>query len=68
MLRKFLEEEEAQGSVEYVLLVGGIIFAVVAIFSVYRNMTESAWVKVNQSTGEAAEKMQNRIDQEIPKM
>lgn len=68
MITKFLSEEKAQGAIEYILLVGGIIVAAITIFSIYGQMVRSAGERLNASTQNATAAMSNRIISEIANM
>ncbi|MFQ5815833.1 MAG: Flp family type IVb pilin [Candidatus Hydrothermarchaeaceae archaeon] len=65
MIARFLKEERAQGSIEYILLAGGIIVAAVIIFSMYERMTRSAAEAMNRTTANATGQMEDIITNEI---
>ncbi|MEK6978463.1 MAG: hypothetical protein AABX40_08745 [Candidatus Hydrothermarchaeota archaeon] len=58
-----LEEEEGQGSIEYIFIVGGAVIAAIVIFVVYQSMTKSGGASINQSTNESVAKMTTRIQE-----
>lgn len=68
MFGTFLKEEKAQGAIEYILLAGGIIVAVVVIFAIYASMTESAAQQMNESTARVASNMGDQINNAISTM
>jgi uncharacterized protein (UPF0333 family) len=43
----FLKETEGQGSIEYILLIGGIVLGAVAIFGLYYSMAGGTGNKLN---------------------
>jgi uncharacterized protein (UPF0333 family) len=43
----FLQENEGQGSIEYILLIGGIVLGAVAIFGLYYSMAGGTGNKLN---------------------
>ncbi len=68
MFRLFLREDSGQGAIEYILLVGSIILAVVMIFAIYREMTSTAWVAVNATTNNASGQISDEIEEQIAGM
>lgn len=65
MIKEFIGDERAQGAIEYILLVGGIIVAAITIFSIYGQMTRETALKLNASVSNASDKMAERIESEI---
>ncbi len=65
MFERFIDEEEAQGAIEYILLAGGIIVAAVVIFAIYSRMTRGAAEALNRSVGAATGAIENRITNEV---
>jgi uncharacterized protein (UPF0333 family) len=65
MLRDFIDEEEGQSGLEYILLIGGIVMASVILFSIYRSMTEDAALKMNESVEPATEFTSSKVGAEL---
>ncbi len=63
MFRRFLEEEKAQGAIEYLLIAGGVIVAAVVVLSIYSSMTQSAATSLNQSVGTKIGEISDVINQ-----
>lgn len=65
-LRDFLICEGGQGAIEYIMLTGGIIVAVVAIFVIYKQAASSFGNKVKLTVNQTGEKInesvQGRLD------
>jgi uncharacterized protein (UPF0333 family) len=53
MLRNFIDEEEGQSGLEYILLIGGMVMAAMILFVIYKSMTESAGGKMNETSDPA---------------
>ncbi len=49
IINRFLEEERAQGAIEYILLAGGVIVAALVITAIYSKMSRSTIQAMNQS-------------------
>lgn len=60
---RLLEEEEGQGSIEYIFIVGGVIIAAIVVFVVYQSMTKSGGTSINQTANESAARMKTRIQE-----
>lgn len=63
MLWRLLEEEEGQGTIEYIFIVGGIIVAAIVIFVVYSSMTKSGGTSINQSANESFSRVKTKIQE-----
>jgi len=63
--RKFVEEEEGQGGIEYILLVGGILVAAVMAVLVYKRMTVGSYQTVNTSAQNASVKTGDLLTQGV---
>ncbi len=61
MFRKFFEEERAQGSIEYLLIAGGVILAAIVVLSIYGNMSRSSITMLNESVGVKVEEMTSSL-------
>ena len=61
MIGKFIWEERAQASVEYIILSGGLIAAAVIIFTIYSSMVSSAAVSLNESVNAKVGEMNSTI-------
>ncbi len=64
----FISEEQGQGAIEYILLAGGIIVAVVAIFGMYSKMNTTARSAVNESVDAASSTISSKISAEVANM
>jgi len=62
---RFLEDENGQGAIEYILLAGGIIVAAVVIFAIYSRMTRSMGEATNESAELAGTAMKGSTNNEI---
>ncbi|MBI4344872.1 MAG: class III signal peptide-containing protein [Euryarchaeota archaeon] len=60
MFERLLREERAQGGMEYILLVGGVIVAATVTFAVYSSMTKSAAAALNETTNESVAKLREK--------
>ena len=60
---RLLEEEEGQGSIEYIFIVGGVIVAAIVIFVVYSSMTKSGGTSINQSANESFDRVKTKIQE-----
>lgn len=60
---RLLEEEDGQGSIEYIFIVGGVIIAAIVIFVVYSSITKSGGTSINQSANESFGKVKSRIQE-----
>ena len=60
---RLLEDEEGQGSIEYIFIVGGVIVAAIVIFVVYQSMTKGTGTTINQTADESAARMKTRIQE-----
>ncbi len=65
---EFLKDEKGQGAIEYILLAGGIIVAVVAIFTLYSRLNMSARQRVNSTTDAASSTISSKISAEVARM
>ncbi len=65
LLGRLFHEERAQGGIEYVLLVGGIIVVAVVVFAVYSSMTRSAAVALNATTDETVAKITTKTQEAL---
>jgi uncharacterized protein (UPF0333 family) len=61
----FINEEEAQASIEYFLVVGSIMVAAVMIFSSYNKLGYSSAMKFNESVYDSGEIMCNYIEDHL---
>ncbi len=50
LLRKFLKEEEAQGALEYLFLVTGIIIAAIIVYTAYYRISKSSGEGIENAT------------------
>ncbi len=53
MLRDFIDEEEGQSGLEYILLIGGLVMASVILFIIYRSMAQGSASKMNETSDPA---------------
>jgi Flp pilus assembly pilin Flp len=62
MIERFTKEERAQGGVEYILLAGGIVVAVVVVLSIYSSMVGSTAASLNESVGTKVDEIDSSIN------
>ena len=60
---RLLKEEEGQGSIEYILIVGGAVIAAIVILVVYMSMSKSGGASINQPTNESVGKLTTRMQE-----
>jgi len=65
MFRDFLSSESAQGSLEYILLAGGIIVVAIVIFVLYKQVGVKAGGFINSTQEETTAKESVKISSEI---
>jgi uncharacterized protein (UPF0333 family) len=65
MIDGFIDEEEGQAALEYILTVGMIIVAVVVLFSIYGKMAKSSIDKMDRTTDAATSAMSSKISSEV---
>ena len=65
MLGRFLQEENGQGAIEYIMLAGGIIVAAIIIFVIYKNAAAGAGAKMNASINQTASAEQAAITKQL---
>ncbi|MEE8423993.1 MAG: class III signal peptide-containing protein [Thermodesulfobacteriota bacterium] len=63
---QFLKEEQAQGAIEYILLVGGVIVAAVVIFATYSSMVEGSIDAIDNATTDKVGEIQTAIAAKKP--
>lgn len=68
MGREFISEEEGQGTLEYILLIGGMVIAAVLIYFIYQKMGKSSFGNINESTAAATSAMSSKISAEAANM
>ncbi len=65
-LKSFIEDEKAQGSIEYILLAGGVIATAVITYVMYMRMTRSTVEALNRSVENVTQTMENMIQNDLP--
>jgi hypothetical protein len=68
MINGFLTEEKAQGALEYILLVGGIIVGVTVVWIVFSKMGGSSANKLDETSDASSSVMSSKISAEISGM
>ncbi len=65
MLKAFINEEDGQGGLEYILLIGGMMMASVILFSIYRSMAENSAQRMSESSDMATVTASSRVSAEL---
>ncbi|NOZ83153.1 MAG: class III signal peptide-containing protein [Euryarchaeota archaeon] len=63
-----MQEEKAQGSIEYILLAGAIIVGLIIIIPFYRSATRGASVTLNTSVETTQAKVNESLADELTKL
>jgi len=64
----FFKNNKAQGAVEYILLVGGIIIAAIIIIPIYREMARTIAKTTNESVNLTVNITHKEVSEEIVKL
>jgi hypothetical protein len=68
MRRRFFMEEQGQGTLEYILFVGGIIVGVVVIWMLFSKMGGSSASKLDETSDATSSVMSSKLSAEIISM
>jgi Flp pilus assembly pilin Flp len=58
---KFLRERKSQAAIEYILLVGGVVFAAVVVASIYSDMVQHTGRTFMESAGNVTNATRYRV-------
>lgn len=68
VIYKFLADQRAQGSTEYILIMGAIIIAAIIFIPIYREAVRTSGEMVNESVSMATNKVENAVTAELKKL